>query len=399
MKAEIVSIGTELLLGEIVDTNSNHIARTLRDIGVNLFYMTSVGDNLQRITDALKLSLSRSDLIITTGGLGPTVDDVTRQGVAEATGRPLEFRQDLYEQIQAHFARFGTKMSENNRQQAYVPQGAIAIENPVGTAPCYIVETPQGTIISLPGVPREMKYILSQRVIPYLQDKMGGPSIIKALVLRTAGIGESYLDEQIADLMTHANPTVGLAAHSGQTDIRITARADSTEEANRMIEDMEAIVRQRVGDFIYATGSTRIEKVIVERLQEAGQKLAVWEAGTDGALQKRIEAMENGKDVLTHSRNYPSFDELCAALPNLDTEPNLDKVVEQVAKQLLEDSQAKVAIVIATRSNGTAIAVAGGDRVRRRSYGYGGEETQAHQWVAGWGLSMAWRLLNGGQEG
>ena len=220
MNAEIVSIGTELLLGEIIDTNSTHIARTLRDIGVNIFYMTSVGDNEQRITDTLKRGLSRSDLIITTGGLGPTVDDVTRQAVAAATNRGLEFHQSLLDQIAERFARFGSRMSENNRQQAYLPENAILIENPVGTAPCYIVESDKGIIISLPGVPREMKFLLSETVIPYLQNKMGDAKIIKALVLKTAGIGESHLDEKIADLMTSANPTVGLAAHIGQTDIR-----------------------------------------------------------------------------------------------------------------------------------------------------------------------------------
>ena len=131
MDAEIVSIGTELLLGEITDTNSTYIARALRDIGVNIFYMTSVGDNEQRITDVLKLGLSRNDLVITTGGLGPTVDDVTRQAVAAATGRPLEFHQKLLDWIAARFASFGAYMSDNNRQQAYLPEGAILIENPV----------------------------------------------------------------------------------------------------------------------------------------------------------------------------------------------------------------------------------------------------------------------------
>ncbi|KAB2859734.1 MAG: CinA family nicotinamide mononucleotide deamidase-related protein, partial [Anaerolineae bacterium] len=254
MNAEIIAIGTELLLGEITDTNSTHIARTLRDIGVNLFYVTSVGDNLPRITQSIKLGLSRSDLVITTGGLGPTVDDMTRQAVADATGRPLEFRQDLLDQIAERFRRFGSRMSENNRQQAHIPAGAIPIENPVGTAPCYIVEDEQGIIISLPGVPSEMKFLLSQRVIPYLQEKMGQKGIIKALVLKTAGIGESLIDEKIADLMTYANPTVGLAAHTGQTDIRITARADTEAEADEMITKIEHIVRQRLGDFIYGTG-------------------------------------------------------------------------------------------------------------------------------------------------
>lgn len=393
MNAELVSIGTELLLGEIVDTNSNHIARTLRDIGVNLYYTTAVGDNFQRITDVLKAGLSRSDLIITTGGLGPTVDDVTRQAVAAAVDAPLEFRQDLFDQIAAHFARFGSRMSENNRQQAFIPQGAIPIENPVGTAPCFIVESANGTIISLPGVPREMKFLLSQRVIPYLQEKMGAPKIIKALVLKTAGIGESHLDELIADLMTYSNPTVGLAAHSGQTDIRITARADNLAVADEMIKEMETVIRQRVGEYIYATGTTPLENAVVEVLQKTGHQIAVSETGTDGVMGRRIQSVAGGKEVLILAEQFSTLDDLYATYSEASLETDLDKEMEVVAKELLQSTPAKVAVAIATKSDATAIAVAAGGIVRRRSYGYGGEETQAPAWAAGWGLSMAWRLL------
>ncbi len=199
MNAEIISIGTELLLGEIVDTNSAHIARRLRDIGLNLYFTTTVGDNRQRIASAISTALDRADVIITTGGLGPTVDDMTRQAVADATGRELVFRQDLLDQIAERFNRFGSRMSENNRQQAYIPAGAIPIENPVGTAPCFIVESERGVVISLPGVPREMKHLLETAVIPYLRDRLGLTEVIKARVLRTAGIGESHIDEAIAD--------------------------------------------------------------------------------------------------------------------------------------------------------------------------------------------------------
>jgi nicotinamide-nucleotide amidase len=393
MNAEIVSIGTELLLGEIVDTNSNHIARTLRDIGVNLYYMTAVGDNLQRITDVLKLGLARSDLIITTGGLGPTVDDVTRQAVAAATGCPLEFRQDLYEQIAAYFGRFGARMSENNRQQAFVPQGAIALENPVGTAPSFIVETAQGTVISLPGVPREMKYTLSQRVVPYLQEKMGAPKIIKALVLKTAGIGESHIDEQIADLMTYSNPTVGLAAHSGQTDIRITARADTHAEADAMIQEMEAKIRERVGGFIYGTGNTPLENAVVAILQRLHYTIAISETGTGGILRERIESVEGGRAILALAKQYPNLAALCADLNGGGTEDDISAAVEVAARELLQASAAKIAIAIATQPGGTAIAVTTPETSRKRLYGYGGDETQGPIWAAMWGMSIAWRLL------
>ncbi len=397
MNAEIIAIGTELLLGEITDTNSTHIARTLRDIGVNLFYVTSVGDNLPRITQSIQLGLSRSDLVITTGGLGPTVDDMTRQAVADATGRPLEFRQELLDQIAERFRRFGSRMSENNRQQAHIPAGAIPIENPVGTAPCYIVEDEQGIIISLPGVPSEMKFLLSQRVIPYLQEKMGQKGIIKALVLKTAGIGESLIDEKIADLMTYANPTVGLAAHTGQTDIRITARADTEVEADEMIAKIEHIVRQRLGDFIYGTGKDPLEGAVVGLLQKIGGKVALWETGTGGTLRDRVKQASGGEAVIESASVYDGLTGLHSALPELDPDAehaDLKGHVENIARHTLKNSQAIAAIAIATSDHGTAIAVASEHETRARSYGYGGEATQAPTWAATWGLSMAWKILH-----
>lgn len=389
MNAEIVSIGTELLLGEIVNTNETHIARTLRDIGVNIYFMTTVGDNQQRIIEVLQQGLNRSGLIITTGGLGPTVDDVTRQAVAAATNRPLVFHQELYDQIADRFARFGSRMSENNRQQAYIPENAIPIENPVGTAPCYIVESDVGIIISLPGVPREMKYLLTQAVIPYLQEKMGAPKIIKALVLRTAGIGESHLDEFIADLMTHANPTVGLAAHTGQTDIRITARANTHSEADSMISDMESTIRQRVGSFIYGINKDSLEEAVVHLLGKHNLKIAISETGTNGTLRQRLEAIDPSIIQTTHL--YQNVADLLKSLDQSETPLETTALIE--GQRLLADSAATLAISIVTNNSGTTIVVLTPEDTRKRSYAYGGEETQAPEWAATWGLSMAWRLL------
>ena len=180
--AEIITIGTEILLGEIVDTNAQYLARSLRDHGIDLFRTTSVGDNPQRIALAVQEGLRRSTIIITTGGLGPTVDDPTREAVALAIGVPTEFRPDLWDQVQARFRRYGRIPTENNRRQAYIPQGAIPVENPVGTAPCFIVEIDGRAIISLPGVPREMEYLMQHAIIPYLCERYDLRSTIKARV-------------------------------------------------------------------------------------------------------------------------------------------------------------------------------------------------------------------------
>ena len=164
MHAEIVMIGTELLLGELVDTNANRLARALRDIGLDLLYKTTVGDNEKRITEVLNLALDRSDVIITSGGIGPTADDVTRQAVANATGRNLVYSTELEAQIEARFRSFGRKMAENNKHQAYIPEGALPLPNPVGTAPCFLSEDTRGRggVISLPGVPRELEHMMKQ---------------------------------------------------------------------------------------------------------------------------------------------------------------------------------------------------------------------------------------------
>jgi len=207
MNAEIVATGTELLLGELVDTNSAYIARRLREIGVNVYFKTTVGDNLERIARVLDIALSRADVVITTGGLGPTVDDVTREAVARVTGCPLELDERQLKRIEAMFARWGRQMGTNNRRQAYLPHGCIPIDNPVGTAPGSIVETPRGTIISIPGVPREMEYLMEHAVLPYLRSRLARPEVIIAKVLRTVGIGESAIDERLDDLMHLSNPT------------------------------------------------------------------------------------------------------------------------------------------------------------------------------------------------
>ena len=313
MQAEIVSIGTELLLGEIVDTNAAWIARALTTIGLNLYYKTTVGDNEARIAAVLRQALARSEIVIATGGLGPTVDDVTREAIAAATGRPLEMRPELVGEIEAFFRRRGTRMTENNLRQARLPQGAIAIRNPVGTAPAFIVEEPAGVIISLPGVPAEMRYLMEHAVLPYLRQKFGLRGVIKVRNLHTCNIGESQIDDLIGDLEKASNPTVGLSAHPGQTDVRITAKADSEEEAARLIAEMEAEVRRRLGQVIYGADEETLEGVVMDLLQRRGRTLAVVETVTGGAITGRLAGVARGSQQFKGGLVVPSE----AALGNL----------------------------------------------------------------------------------
>ena len=293
MHAEIVMIGTELLLGEIVDTNANRLANALREIGLDLLYKTTVGDNETRITQVLNLALDRSDVVITSGGLGPTVDDVTRQAVANATGRRLVYSTEFETQIEARFRRIGRTMAENNKHQAYIPDGALPLPNPVGTAPCFLSEDMggRGCVISLPGVPRELEYMMEHTVVPILIERMGGKKVMKIRILRTCAVGESDVGRAIDDLMNSGNPTVGLAAHAGQTDVRITAKADSTEEAESLIAGMEAKVRGRLGVAVYGVEKETVADVLGRLLTERDLKVGIIDTITKGQFcQDLIDA-------------------------------------------------------------------------------------------------------------
>ncbi|MBN1305600.1 MAG: CinA family nicotinamide mononucleotide deamidase-related protein [Anaerolineales bacterium] len=288
--AEIISIGTELLLGEIVDTNTRFIARTVRDLGIDLYRTQTIGDNVERIADAIRAALQRADIIITTGGLGPTVDDPTRQAVALAAGLELEFREDLWQQVIARMARYGRTAGENQKRQAYAPTGAIGIENPVGTAPCFIVETEDSAIIVLPGVPCEMEQILQQTILPYLRERFQLDQVIKVRLLHTAGGGESLIDELIEDYETHTNPTVGLAAHAGTVDIRISAKAKDEAEADRMIDNVDREMRSLLGEMIFGTDEETLAGVVLGMLERRQWTLSAVEAGTGGAFKLMLGA-------------------------------------------------------------------------------------------------------------
>jgi len=286
--AEIITIGTEILLGEIVDTNTRYLARSLRALGVDLYRTITIGDNEDRIASAIQHSMERADIVITTGGLGPTIDDPTRDAIAKAVGVETEFREDLWEQVVATIARYGRKPSENQKRQAYIPKGALGIQNPVGTAPCFIVETERNAVIALPGVPNEMEYILHESIIPYLQKRFNLNEIIKVRVLHCAGLGEGMIDEKITDLEKLNNPTVGLAAHTGVVDVRIAAKAKSESEANAMIAEIESQVRERLGTVVFGADEDKLEEVVLDMIAKRGLTLTTIESGLDGILARTL---------------------------------------------------------------------------------------------------------------
>jgi len=298
MNAEIIAIGSELLLGQIIDTNSSYIAKYLADNGIELVQTTTVGDDLLRMNEAIQEAIHRSQIVITTGGLGPTEDDLTREAIAQIAQRPLVFQPHLMEQIEALFKRRGFRMAENNRKQAYIPEGAIPIENPKGTAPGFIVEGSNWVTISIPGVPSEMEYLMEHTVIPYLRKRFNlQRQVIRYKVLRACGLGESAIGLQIEDLMKESrNPSVGTLVSIGDIKIRITAKADNPEEASILIQKMENEIRNRLGILIYGVDNETLHGNIVKELEMLGLHLSVVETFTAGIISQKLA-----------STNSPSF--------------------------------------------------------------------------------------------
>lgn len=299
MIAEIISVGTELLLGQIVDTNAAYLAEKLSGLGISLYRQTTVGDNLGRFSDALRQSLERADLVITTGGLGPTADDITAQGIANSVGDQLILNQECADHIKELFQRRGLKLLDSHFKQAQIPASASPLPNPVGSAPGIFLEKEGKVIIALPGVPAEMKAMFEQSVVPYLRDQTGDSGIIHSRVLRFAGIGESYVENSLRDLIqAQRNPTIAPLAKMGEVNLRITAQAPDLETARQMIEPIEAQVRERLGEFLFGTDEESLEQVIGEMLRSAGLTLAVAESCTGGLICHRITNVPGSSDYL-----------------------------------------------------------------------------------------------------
>ena len=289
--AEIVAIGSELLLGQIVDTNSAWMAQRLTALGVNLYFKSVVGDNPARMKEVITRAMERSDIVITSGGLGPTQDDLTREIVAEVTGRKLVQNAEMLEQVEEHFRRRGRAMTPNNIRQSYMPEGALPVKNPNGTAPCFIVEDPRGVIYCLPGVPVEMKWLFENEVEPYLRKKFDLAEVIHYRVLKVIGIGESAVDDKIGHLIaSSSNPTVGVLALPGQVDVRIAAKAANRDDANKMIAPVEEEVRRLLGNAIFAADDETMERVVGRLLRQQNRSVAVYEDVTCGQLAERLQS-------------------------------------------------------------------------------------------------------------
>ncbi len=287
MRAEIVSVGTELLLGQITDTNATFLARVLAEHGIGLLAKQTVGDNLARITASIRLALGRSDLVITTGGLGPTEDDLTAEAAAAAVGVAMVFDQEVADSISRFFSRRRRQPPDSVFRQARIPEGAEVVPNRHGTAPGLIIPVGDGrTIFMLPGVPREMEGLVADGLRPWLESR-GGAEVIRSRVLRITGLGESAVEELVRDLIHGENPTVAPLAKLGEVNLRITARGTPTD-VEGMLDRVEQGLRDRLGDAVFGRDGESLEGVVAGTLIAKGLTLALAESCTGGLVAARL---------------------------------------------------------------------------------------------------------------
>lgn len=295
--AEILCVGTELLLGDIVNTNASYISRRLAALGIPVYRQAVVGDNPERMREAVAESFARSDCLILTGGLGPTCDDITKEIVAEYFGLGLELNEEALERMKSYFSSTGRVMTKNNEKQAFAPKGARVLQNDWGTAPGLVIERDEKTAILLPGPPIELEPMWRERVEPYLFER--SDSVIVSKNIHILGMGESAVEDKLYHMMKDlTNPTVAPYAGNGEVRVRVSARAKDSETASAMCDGLiEEIKKTEVGDFIYGIDVGSIENALVLHLRERGMTLAVAESCTGGLISKRITDISGCSDV------------------------------------------------------------------------------------------------------
>ncbi|HUU65285.1 MAG TPA: competence/damage-inducible protein A [Dehalococcoidales bacterium] len=344
MRAEIISIGTELLLGEIVDTNTPYLANQLSSLGIDLYFTSAVGDNAARLAWVLKQAWQRSELIITTGGLGPTQDDITRDGIAGLLGEKLEVVPELKQNLVDFFARRGLEMPLSNIRQATLIPSAVAVLNPQGTAPGWWVEKDGRIIVAMPGPPGEMQFMWQNEIFPRLQKRAG--AIILSRMIKTFGVSEAKVDELLADFTASSNPTLATYAKLDGIYLRIAAKADKLAAAQEMISKREAEVRAILGDIIWGVDDETHEGVVGQLLMTKGLSLAVAESFTGGFLTHTL-ASTPGSERYFKGGLIATSDEVKVAL-GLDPKMVTGKANTEVATAMA---------ILARRKLGASIGI------------------------------------------
>jgi nicotinamide-nucleotide amidase len=297
MSAEIICVGTELLLGDILNTNSQYLAQQLADLGIPHYYQTVVGDNLDRLHQAIAIAIKRSSILIFTGGLGPTPDDLTTEAIATYFSTPLIEQPEIIQDITQKFAQLGRKMGLSNRKQALIPKGAAVLPNPAGTAPGMIWQPQAGlTILTFPGVPSEMEQMWQETAVPFLKSQGWGKETIYSRMLRFRGIGESALAEKVAHLFDLTNPTVATYASQGEVRLRVSAKAKSKNEAIALIEPVAQQIKDIAGLDYFGADEDTLASVVGQLLKQAGETLSIAESCTGGGLGEILTGISGSSD-------------------------------------------------------------------------------------------------------
>ncbi len=343
MKAEILTVGTEILLGDIVNTNSQYLACELANLGIDVYYQGTVGDNEDRLLECLKDSLDRSDMVITTGGLGPTKDDLTKETASKFFNQELVLHEPSWNKIEKYFNKLCKTPSENNKKQAYFPKEAIILENNNGTAPGAILKKDNKTIIVLPGPPKEMKLMFDESVKPYLKELTN--EVLVSKTLRFYGIGESLLEHEIMDIIKEqSNPTVAPYAKETEATLRITAKAKNEDEAISLMNPVINKIYDRVGKFIYAQDEVTLEDTVAKLLVDKKLTISVAESCTGGMVSSNLINYPGISSVFMEGCvTYSNEAKMMSLSVNKETLDKFGAVSEETAREM--------AIGIAKRHN------------------------------------------------
>ncbi|MEI4788857.1 competence/damage-inducible protein A [Bacillus sp. FJAT-53060] len=301
-KAEIIAVGSELLLGQITNTNAQFISKQLAEIGVNVYYHTAVGDNSERLKQAIQVAQERSNFIIFSGGLGPTKDDLTKETIANTLGKELVLNEEAFESIQDYFQKTGRDMSPNNRKQALVLEGSDVLVNRFGMAPGMFIQEEDTFYILLPGPPSELHPMFENELKPLISEKLGLKEKIVSVVLRFFGIGESQLETDLEDIIdAQTNPTIAPLAADGEVSLRLTAKHEVEQETERLLKETEAQILERVGEYFYGYGDTSLVREASKALHEHGKTVAASESLTGGMFSEWLTDLEGASSIFNGS--------------------------------------------------------------------------------------------------
>lgn len=354
MIAEILSIGTELLMGQIANTDAQYISRRLAELGVNLYRHTTVGDNPARVKEALGEAIARADIVITTGGLGPTEDDLTKEMVAEFFGLPMEMHAPSLEALTERMNRLGREITPNNYKQAMMPRGAIVMPNLRGTAPGAIVESGQKAVAILPGPPHEMQDMFERQLAPYLHARTGVR--IDSRFLHVCGIGESSLETLLLDLFHSENPTLALYCGAGEVQARLSARVGANEDSAPLLDPLEKEIRRRAGRAVYGEGrNLTLAAAVVNALRAAGQTVACAESLTGGMLASKLVDVPGASSVLGEAYvTYSNEAKMRLLGVSKDTLRQFGAVSAQCAREMAEGARFAAGADFALSTTGIA---------------------------------------------